>query len=419
MARTPASMTTADTATLHPRTIADLHEALRWAAAEQLPLELVSGGGKRAIGQPMQTAGVLDLSGLAGLRDYDPPELVLTCGAATPMAEIAAALAEACQQLAFEPMDSGPLLGLAPGLGTLAGTLGADFAGPRRVKSGAGRDHLLGFKGVTGRGELFKAGGRVVKNVTGYDICKLVTGAWGTLVAFDELSVKVLPAPETVQTLLLLGLDLAAGRAAMSAGLSSSHDVSGAAHLPAAIAARVASVASAGTAVTALRLEGFTTSVAARVEALSRELTGLAPIEALDEAGSRALWADLRDVRPLAPPHTDLAGDAVWRISVPPTEGPAVVAAIAGATDAQAWLDWGGGLIWLALSCGLDGGEQLVRGALKAHASSGHATLVRAPATVRAAVPVFQPLPAPLTALSERLKDQFDPHRVLNPGRLV
>jgi glycolate oxidase FAD binding subunit len=411
-------MTTADAATLHPATIADLHEALRWAVAEQQPLELVSGGTKRAIGRPMQVAALLDLSGLTGLRDYDPPELVLTCGAATSMAEIAAALAEAGQQLAFEPMDTGPLLGRAPGLGTLAGTISADFAGPRRVKAGAGRDHLLGFKGVTGRGELFKAGGRVVKNVTGYDIAKLVTGAWGTLVAFDELSVKVLPAPETVQTLLLLGLDTEAGRAAMSAALNSSHEVSGAAHLPGEIAARVPAVAAAGCAVTALRLEGFATSVAARAAALTQELADRGPIEPLGEAESRQLWADLRDARPLAPPLSDPEAEAVWRVSVPPTDGPAVVAAIAAQADVRAWLDWGGGLIWLGLPCGPDGGATLVRGALAAHAASGHATLVRAPASVRAAVPVFQPLPAALAALSDRLKEQFDPHRVLNPGRL-
>lgn len=410
---------TTDRATLHPQTIGDLHDALRWAVGEERPLELVAGGSKRAVGRPMQTAGTLDLSGLAGLRDYDPPELVLTCGAATPMTEIETALAEASQQLAFEPMDLGPLLGLPAGGGTLAGTLGADFAGPRRIKSGAARDHLLGFKGVTGRGDVFKAGGRVVKNVTGYDICKLVTGAWGTLVAFDEVSVKVLPAPEATRTLLVLGLDMAAGRAAMSTGLNSSHEVSGAAHLPAGIAARLAPVAAAGVAVTALRLEGFATSVAARADALTQELAGLGPVEALDAAASRALWAGLRDAGPLAPPHTDRDGDAVWRISVAPTAGPAVVAAIAARSDAQAWLDWGGGLVWLALPCGSDGGAALVRGAVAAHAASGHATLVRAPATVRAAVPVFQPLPDPLARLSGRLKEQFDPHRVLNPGRLT
>lgn len=407
-----------DPAALHPRSVSELHEALRWAVGEEQPLELVSGGSKRAIGRPPQAAAMLDLGALAGLRDYDAPELVLTCGAATPMAEIAQALAEAGQQLAFEPMDSGPLLGLAPGLGTLAGTLSADFAGPRRLKAGAGRDHLLGFKGVTGRGELFKAGGRVVKNVTGYDIAKLVTGAWGTLVAFDELSVKVLPAPETVRTLVMTGLDMAAGRVAMSAGLNSSHEVSGAAHLPARIAGRLPAVAAAGAAVTVLRLEGFATSVAARATALTAELAGHGAIEVLDEAASRALWAGLRDALPLAPPHSDQAMQAVWRISVAPTDGPALVEAIAREADVDAWLDWGGGLVWLALPCGSDGGARLVRGALAALAASGHATLVRAPAAIRAAVPVFQPLPAPLAALADRLKQQFDPHRVLNPGRL-
>lgn len=406
-----------DQSAIQPKTIAELHEALRWAAGEEQPLELISRGSKRAIGRPMQTAGVLDLSGLAGLRDYDPPELVLTCGAATPMSEIAAALWDANQQLAFEPMDTGPLLGAAAGLGTLAGAIGADFAGPRRIKSGAARDHLLGFKGVTGRGELFKAGGRVVKNVTGYDICKLVTGAWGTLVAFDEVSVKVLPAPETVQTLLLIGLDDTRGQTAMSAGLNSSHEVSGAAHLPETMAART-SVSAAGRAVTALRLEGFATSVAARVAALRTELAPFGTIEILDGPGSLTLWAEIRDARPLAPPHTDPQADCIWRISVPPTQGPGILSAIAAQSDIEAFLDWGGGLIWLSIAGQDDGGADLVRGALAGHASSGHATLVRAPATIRAAVPVFQPLPTALAQVNARLKDQFDPNRVLNPGRM-
>lgn len=412
-------MTDTPPQTLRPSSIDELHEALSWAAAEEQPLELIGHGSKRAIGRPMQTAALLDLSGLSGLRDYDPPELVLTCGAATPMAEIEAALRETGQQLAFEPIDTGPLLGLEPGHATLAGTLGADFAGPRRIKSGAGRDHLLGFNGVTGRGEKFRAGGRVVKNVTGYDICKLVTGAWGTLVAFDELSVKVLPAPEVTRTLVLTGLDLATARAAMSAALNASHEVSAAAYLPADAAGRIDAVAAATASVTAMRLEGFPTSVAARVEALSQELAGFGTPDMLDDEASRAFWADVRDVRPLAPPHTDLESDAVWRISVAPTEGPAVLEAIADRSDCTGFLDWGGGLIWLSVPAIDDAAVAIVRGAVADNAASGHATLVRAPAAVRAAVPVFQPLPTPLAQLSARLKDQFDPNRVLNPGRLA
>ncbi|HEX6101964.1 MAG TPA: FAD-binding protein, partial [Alphaproteobacteria bacterium] len=243
---------------LTPRDAADVLEIARDAVEHEAPLEILGHGSKRGFGRPVQASRTLDLSQLSGITLYEPDELVLRAGAGTPLALISRVLAEKRQQLAFEPGDWGPLYGTAPGLGTLGGAIAANLAGPRRIKAGAARDHILGFTAVNGRGEAFKAGGRVMKNVTGYDLPKLMAGSFGTLAILTEVTVKVLPAPEAIRTLLIAGLEDARAVAAMSQALGSAHEVSAAAHLPTRIAARsgVRAVALAGRAVTALRLDG-------------------------------------------------------------------------------------------------------------------------------------------------------------------
>src|SRR5262245_60737517 len=260
---------------LKPRDAKDVEAAVQWALAEGKAVELVGQGSKRAIGRPAQTDLTLDLSALAGVTLYEPEELVLSAKAGTPLKDIEALVAAKGQQLAFEPMDYGAILGGTAGRGTIGGALAADLSGPRRIKAGAARDHFLGVTAVSGRGETFKSGGRVVKNVTGYDLCKLIAGSWGTLAAMTEVTIKTMPRPETEETLLVRGLEPARAVAAMTAAIGSSCDVSGAAHLPAGVAARVPSgeIAGAGGAVTALRLEGVAPSVAHRkrtLEALMR-----------------------------------------------------------------------------------------------------------------------------------------------------
>src|SRR2546428_5864060 len=229
-------------------------------------IEIVGHGSKRAIGRPAQTDLTLDLSGLAGVPLYEPEELVLSAKAGTPLAEIEALTAAKGQMLAFEPMDYGPIFLSKAGRGTIGGVLAANLSGPRRIKAGAARDHFLGFSAVSGRGDTFKSGGRVVKNGTGYDLCKLMAGSWGTLAAMTEVTIKVLPRPETETTVLVLGLDDAAAVRAMVAAMGSSCEVSGAAHLRAAVAARIplGEAVASGRAVTALRVEGVPPSVAHR-----------------------------------------------------------------------------------------------------------------------------------------------------------
>lgn len=400
-----------------PETPEQVRELVAWALSEEAPLEVLGQGSKRGLGRPVQAERALDLTGLTGILLYEPDELVLQARAGTPLAEIEAALAEKNQQLAFEPMDYGPLYGAERGSGTLGGLVACNLSGPRRIKMGAARDHILGVSAVSGRGEVFKSGGRVVKNVTGYDLSKLLAGSYGTLGVMTEVTIKVLPAPERTRSVLIMGLDEKGGLRAMTRALTSAHEVSGAAHLPAELAARsaVSYVREAATSVTAIRVEGPTASAAHRCQALRQELADLGPSEELHSQNSATLWRELRDVEPLA----GLEGQAIWRISVAPSAGPGLVEAIRKAGVA-AWVyyDWGGGLIWLATPASEDAGADTIRGKLH-EAGGGHATLVRAPETLRASVPVFEPQDPAKVALQARIKEGFDPKRLLNPGRML
>lgn len=382
----------------------ELVDIVAAAVAQEEPLEIIAGGSKRGLGRPPQTPHTLDVSAFAGIRAYEPEELVLTAGAATPMSEIETALAARGQMLAFEPPDWRALLGVGVG-GSLGGVVACNLSGPRRIKAGAARDHVLGFRAVSGRGEAYKAGGKVVKNVTGYDLCKLVAGAYGTLSVLSELTVKVLPRAAAERSFLLHGLDDPTAQRAMTAALNSSHEVSGAAHLPAGEAGR-------GGPLTLLRLEGPPPSVEARAAALRRELAGFGAGDEARAEESARLWRAVRDAVPMAA----AAGRVVWRVSVPPSAGPALAATVARALDSAYFFDWGGGLVWLAVPGAGDGGAALIRGAVAA--SGGHAMLVRAPDALRAAVAVFQPQTPALAALSARVKESFDPKRVLNRGRM-
>jgi glycolate oxidase FAD binding subunit len=400
---------------LRPRDPKQVEEAISWALAQGKTLELIGRGSKRGIGRAAQWDATLDLSALSGVTLYEPEELVLSAKAGTPLHEIEALVAEKRQALAFEPMDYGPLLGGEAGAATIGGVIASNLSGPRRIKSGAARDHFLGFSAVSGRGETFKSGGRVVKNVTGYDLCKLMAGSWGTLAAMTDVTIKTLPKAETEQTILVLGGDAAVAGKLMATAMASYGDVSAAAHLPAAVAAEVGDTASARTAVTALRLEGVTPSVAQRKSLLDNLLAPFGALASLDEASSRALWRAIRDVTPFAAKGG--RGDAdIWRISTAPARGAEIGRALADKAGGEILYDWAGGLVWAALPRSDDAQAPLVRATVAA--AGGHATLIRAPAAVRAKVDVFTPEPAPLAALTQRVRKGFDPQGVLNPGRM-
>jgi glycolate oxidase FAD binding subunit len=398
--------------TFTPTSAAEVLDSMRWAVSEEAPVEILGHGSKRGIGRPAQTEHVIDLSTISGVTLYEPEELVLSARAGTPLAEIEAILAENRQELAFEPMDYGPLLGGEAGRGTIGGVLAANLSGPRRIKAGAARDHILGVHAVSGRGEAFKSGGRVVKNVTGYDLSKGLAGSWGTLAVATDVTFKVLPAAETETTVAVRGLTEEQAAFAMAAAMGSSAEVSGAAHLPETVTGKVIDGALKGMASTLLRVEGFGPSVDYRVESLKSLLASQGEIETIDRDASHRLWQEIRDCRPFSTAQAK----PLWRVSMTPSQGHAMVMALRMRTAADVFYDWQGGLVWIQMD--VEPGADLLRGLIAAH-GGGHATLVRATPSARAAIPVFQPQPAPLAALSARLKEQFDPKGILNPGRLA
>lgn len=336
----------------------------------------------------IEADSILDLSLHHGLIDYDPEELVISVRSGTSLAEIQALLEERQQMLAFDPVDPMTIGGGAPGGTTIGGVIASGNEGPRRVSAGAARDHLLGFTAISGRGDHFKAGGRVVKNVTGFDLAKLFTGSWGTLGVFDIVTLRVLPLPRFEAT-LVIRCDCRRGGRLMAAALRHAATVSCAAwHNGRAM----------------LRLEGFRPSVEARIDQLVRAL-GCHAAELADSADSVALWDEVRTVSPIA------ATDALWRASLPTTEGAAFVEPFL-AEGASVLLDWGGARVWLGVGDEGDAAADVVH--RRVMALGGHARLVRASPAVRKQAP---PAADAVTAkLNARLRDAFDPHRLLNPG---
>jgi glycolate oxidase FAD binding subunit len=375
---------------LKPTSDAELSQMI---AEAQGPLEVIGTGTKRRLGRPVQAAASLDMSGFSGVIVYEPEELILEVGAGTPLSEVEALIGAKSQQLAFEPPDWSGLLGSAHG-GTVGGLVSCNLSGPRRIKSDAARDHVLGLRGVTGAGDVFKAGARVVKNVTGYDLPKLLTGSYGTLAALTAVILKVLPAPETEETVVLRGLDDAAAVAAMSLAMQSACEVSSAAYVP-------------GEAVY-LRLEGIAASVAYRRDALATLLA--TPVEVMAAKTSGQTWRAIRDGAMFA----DNNSHPLWRLSVAPSDAPEIIRRLKAKLDIRYLFDWAGGLIWIEVPPEADAAAGLIRQAF----TQGHAMLIRAPDAVRAAVDVFQPQEAALAALSARVKDSFDPRHMLNPGRM-
>jgi glycolate oxidase FAD binding subunit len=383
--------------------------AVAEAARTREPLLIQGNGTKAGMLRPVQAARTLSAAGLSGINLYAPKELIISAWSGTPLPEIEANLTEAGQHLIAEPPDLSVLLRANGKPQTLGGVVATNLSGPRRVAWGAMRDHVMGVRAVTGRAEVIRSGGRVLKNVTGLDLCKLLTGSHGTLGVITEITLKVLPAPEATGTLVLPDLDATAGVAVLSAALGSPFGVSGATWLPADAVARVSGLEAVRGSATLIRIEEFSPSVTYRIGRLKDQfaVTGAAT---LDTAASRAVWKDVRDARPL------IAGemDAVWRVSVRPSSGPSVLTALrtAGVTG---YLDWGGGLVWLA---GPPDAATHAAVEAAANAAGGNWMLLRGPDTLRGAVRVVPDEAAPLARITRQVKAAMDPGGILNPGRI-
>ncbi|MFN3746860.1 MAG: FAD-binding protein [Hyphomicrobiaceae bacterium] len=397
-----------------PASERELQRLITDAARAGMPVEVLGAGTKRAVGRPVNAGLVITTAPLSGVTLYEPTELVMGARAGTPLAAIEQALAEKGQMLAFEPIDLGPVLGGPANSGTIGAVFATNLSGSRRVMAGGARDHLLGIEAITGTGQTFRGGGRVMKNVTGYDLCRAVCGSWGTLAVMTSVTFKVLPRAERTGTLVILGLDDGSGVEALCAALGTPFEVSGAVHLQAPLAARLrhSGLAGAQKAVTAVRLETFASSLRYRLDRLKDALRAYGELHELDDANARAFWGELRELSVLQGSTAPL-----WRISTAPRSGPAVVAAIARYMECRAYYDWSGGLIWAEVLDTADAGAADIRRVIASH--GGHATLIRAAPAVRASIDVFQPLEPDLAAITRGIKAVFDPHDVLNRGRLL
>jgi glycolate oxidase FAD binding subunit len=387
-------------------------EAIAGAVAEAAranePLAVVGNGTKAGMLRPVQAARSLSTRNLTGITLYSPNELVISARAGTPLAEIEGTLAEHGQHIIAEPSDLAALYG-AEAQQTIGGVVATNLSGPRRIAWGAMRDHLLGIRAVTGDGEIIHSGGRVLKNVTGLDLCKLLAGSHGTLGVITEVTLKVLPAPQSVGTVVVPCPDAGAGVTLLSAALGSPFGVSAAAWLPAEAAGGIAALAGFGHSVALARIEDFAQSVTYRTARLRKELGSSGEI--LGDDVSRDLWRMVGKLAPL----TMEPGDAVWRISVRPSAGPAVLRSLSDAIGARGYLDWGGGLVWIAASA-----TAKAHAAVEAVATAAAGTwmLMRAPDSLRASVEVVPPEPGPLGRIARRVKAALDPRSILNPGRL-
>lgn len=390
--------------TIHtPTTEAQACAVVASVIAGGVPLSIQGGGTRSGLGRPIQVVSTLSSAGLTGITLYEPAEMVIAARAGTPLALVQETLAERGQMLPFEPMDHRPLLGTS-GEPTIGAVAAGNISGPRRINAGAARDSLIGIRLINGRGEAIKSGGRVMKNVTGLDLVKLVAGSHGTLGFLTEVTFRVLPKPERVATLAWSGLTDEAGIALLSAALGSPFEPMAAAHLPAGIAGDEAR--------TLVRLENFAASIDYRGQALSELFNRHGRPALIEGEASSALWRDIRDAGFFAGTE-----EAVWRLSLAPGNGPKAAAAIARALPQARWFyDWGGGLVWLAVQAQGDAGAAAIRAAIGR--LGGHATLVRAPDAIRAAVPVFEPLAEPLMRVTAGIKQSFDPAGIFEPGRM-
>ena len=381
-----------------PADEAGIIAAVQAARAAREPLAIEGQGSKRGLLRPVQAAHSLSTRGLTGITLYRPAELIISARAGTPLAEIEATLAEKGQHLIAEaPYLNGVFGTSAPP--SIGGVVAANLSGPRRITWGATRDHVMGLRFINGAGEVIRSGGRVLKNVTGLDLCKLLSGSFGTLGVITEVTLKVLPAPEASATLLIETPDLASAVAALSAGLGSPFGVSAAAALP-----------GNGLVLAALRLEDFAASVAYRMEKLRGVLGGFGAQRVMEDAESRIFWRGVREVEPLQV----MADEAIWRVSVRPSAGPQIAAA-ASAIGGRVMLDWGGGLVWIAASPS-SANHTLISEA--ARTQGGAAMLFRAPESLRLAVPVLPEEAAPLAKIGARVKEALDPGGLFNPGHM-
>jgi glycolate oxidase FAD binding subunit len=401
------------TADMRPETEAALADIIKAAAATKTSLEIAGGGSKRAIGRPTNATSLVSTRGLRGITLYEPNEMVMAARSGTLLSEVQSVLEKSNQMLAFEPLELAGVVGGDARHATIGGIFATNASGPRRLSAGAARDHLMGIRGVNGRGEVFKNGGRVMKNVTGVDLCKGLSGSWGTLAVFSEVTFKVMPKPPASTTLVLLGLSDEIAIEVLCAVMGTPYEITAAVHIQQQLAVTLdhMGLRGQGKSVTAFRLEAPPKSIVYRRDKLTAALRIYGQLHDLEQKSSEMFWDEMTRLSVF-----EGSDHPLWKLSTAPGKGPAVVAAIGRYMPVSALYDWSGGLVWIDVPVTSDAGAADVRRVIASH--GGHATLIRADAATRAATDVFQTLEPGVQRLSQKLKATFDPANILNPGRM-
>ncbi|GJM02919.1 MAG: 2-hydroxy-acid oxidase [Rhodomicrobium sp.] len=398
---------------LTPLVNRDLKEMILEANNKKTNLEILGHGTKRTIGRINSDATPLSLRRLSEITLYEPSELVLSARAGTPIVEIERALKSYNQQLPFEYLDFSRVFGTEPGWGTIGSIFATNFSGSRRILKGSARDHLLGVNAINGRGEEFKSGGRVMKNVAGYDLAKFMANSWGTLGVMTDVTMKLLPAPVDECTLFMYGLGEDIALEALRAAVATPYEISGAVYLNQEHAHSCLEGVTyvRDKSVTAMRLENTSKSIAYRSERIRDLLSAFGDIYYIDQPESQIFWQNMRQLMFLSEPE-----DAIWRISTTPRKAYQSARQIKKLVDAKVSYDWAGGLLWVTTRGVSDMGSSDIRRIVAE--AGGFATLIRPGAGASSDVSPFHPLDPSHMKLTKGIKDMFDPNGVLNPGRM-
>ena len=395
----------------NPSSREEIAEIIRNCYKKNIPLEINGSKSKNKIGRNFQAEKTLDLTSYSGIIDYKPEELYIKVKAGTPINSIIEELDKHDQQLAFEPVDFGFLFNGKSNNGTIGGVISCNFAGPRRFKVGSARDHLLGFQGINGKGEIIKSGGTVVKNVTGYDLCKLISGSFGTLSVLTELSVKVLPKPQTSKTLIINNPHIKKAIEYLGTALSSSSDPSGGVFYPEQFDQSFTfnDLTHKG-ALTAIRIEGPSNSVDHRIKNLSAELDLLEnEYSILESVQTKIFWNKTKNLEIFSNSKKNLL-----RIVVPISETLSVLQKMKP-FEINYFLDWGGSLIWVELEKISLKILREIKDITQQH--SGYFTIIKVEDDLKASADIFTIDPIKYK-ISEKIKKSFDPKRIFNPGKM-
>tara|TARA_Y100001970_G_C14248589_1_gene870082 strand:+ start:1784 stop:3040 length:1257 start_codon:yes stop_codon:yes gene_type:complete len=397
--------------TLKPKNEGELQQIIKFCFKKELPIEIIGFGTKKEIGKKLQCAKTLDMSSMSGIIDYKPEELYITVKAGTPIKTIKNKLRENNQYLAFEPTNFSEIFEKNSNEGTIGGTMSCNFSGSRRFKVGSARDHILGFKGFNGKGEKIKSGGTVVKNVTGYDLSKLIVGSFGTLLVLSEITLKVLPIQTDTKTIIVSGLALENSLTLMNSAIGSSNDPSGVVFYPEYLRKNFVfnDLVHPGS-ITAIRIEGTKISTEQRANNIINDLAlNDKKFTILDTNQSEIFWEDTRSLKVFGKSEK-----SILRAVVPTSETANLINRLK-IFHPNYFIDWGGSLIWLELD--YLSGQKIDQIRKRVLDTKGYLTVIKSSGNNKSSSEIFTIDPIKFK-ISQNIKKSFDPKRIFNPGKM-